>query len=131
MERLKISKVYQSLIFLAILSLKDGCDDSMMEGYDNTHQTPYMNQNAPPLIFIGARIDCNDGFYCFLRTLNGCLLMKHGAVWPQTLSKRISDDSRHFIFQLRTKFLGGVEKRNVRNRLKCVLTKFRADQSQV
>ena len=39
-------------------------------------------------------------------TLNGPLHLEHGSVWLQTLPKRVSDDSRHFIF-LRQKILVG------------------------
>ena len=40
--------------------------------------------------------------FCF-ETLNGRLPPEDGSVRPQTLGKRVSDDSRHFIFRRRKK----------------------------
>ena len=40
------------------------------------------------------------------RTLNGRLPLEHGSVRPQTLGKRVSDDSQHFIFRRRKIFFG-------------------------
>ena len=41
----------------------------------------------------------------FCKTLTGRLLPEDGSVRPQTLGKRISDDSPHYIFRCRTVFL--------------------------
>ena len=41
-------------------------------------------------------------------TWNGRLPLKHGSVRPQTLGKRISDDSPHYMFPCRTFFVGCV-----------------------
>ena len=40
-------------------------------------------------------------FRKFSETLNGRLPLKHGSDRPETLPKRVSDDSRHFIFRRR------------------------------
>ena len=37
----------------------------------------------------------------FCKTLTGRLPLEDGSVRPQTLGKRVSDDSRHFIFRRR------------------------------
>ena len=39
----------------------------------------------------------------YLKTLNGRLPLEDGSDRPETLGKRISDDSRHFIFRRRKK----------------------------
>ena len=42
----------------------------------------------------------------FCKTLTGRLPLEDGSVRPQTLGKRVSDDSQHFIFRRRKKILG-------------------------
>ena len=81
----------------------------------------------------------NEASFC--KTLNGRLPPEDGSVRPQTLGKRVSDDSQHFIFRRRKKKLAKIfdknfrrkkircRKRNVGNRLKRVLAKFHADGS--
>ena len=35
-----------------------------------------------------------------MQTLNGCLPLEQGSVWHETFTNRVSDHSRHFIFDL-------------------------------
>ena len=42
----------------------------------------------------------------FCKTLTGRLPLEDGSVRPQTLGKRVSDDSQHFIFRRRKFFFG-------------------------
>ena len=44
----------------------------------------------------------------FCKTLTGRLPPEDGSVRPQTLGKRVSDDSRHFIFRRRKKKLAKI-----------------------
>ena len=44
----------------------------------------------------------------FGKTLNGRLPLEHGTYGRQTLAKRISDDSQHFIFRRPKNFLGEI-----------------------
>ena len=55
-------------------------------------------QTIPDISFFDAENNKNN-----CRTLNGRLPLEHGSVRPQTLGKRVSDDSQHFIFRRRKK----------------------------
>ena len=59
--------------------------------------------------YLGLRGTINDRFRefrNFLRTSNDRLPLKHGSNRPQTWPKRVSDDSRHFIFRPRRNKIG-------------------------
>ena len=55
-------------------------------------------------------------FRKFLETLNGGLPLKHSSDRPQTLPKRVSDDSQHFIFRRRKNLSGPKKKFSVTHR---------------
>ena len=89
----------------------------------------------------------NSRISIFFETSNSPLPLEHGSDRPQTWGKRISDDLQLSIFRrhkkvfvenfrfrkhvFRQKFVFGVEKSKVANRLKRVFPKFEADRSHV
>ena len=48
--------------------------------------------------------------------MNGRLPLDHGSVRPQTLGKRVSDDSQHFIFRRRKNNLAKIFYENFRQK---------------
>ena len=79
----------------------------------------------PVSVWIGLDAAVQNFWKC--ETLNGSLPLKHGSVRPQTLGKRVSDDSPHFIFRCQTffsdVFFGFFRSQNYRKIENCLFLK--------